>query len=307
MKAPLARAPARAALLFLALLVLLATFADLIACGGPLIGSEDGKLRLFSPSASTGSWQWKLEPLVGASPSLPSSSGPSSPPSAAHWLGTDAEGVDVLARTIHGARSSVLVTLAVLSVALALGLLGGLVAGMGPPIADALLARAVELTGALPTLVVLAIVRTVEVVPSVVSFVAVIAVFRAVRIARLVRGEVLRVAAQDYVLASRALGSPPWRVAARHMLPHVMGPVLVAATFTAASVVALEAALSFVGLGLPSDLPTWGGLLGQAGDVSQPAAVVAPALAIVTTTAAAWLLADALDDSLSARRGRSRT
>jgi peptide/nickel transport system permease protein len=191
-------------------------------------------------------------------------------------------------------------------VAVALGLLLGTLAGMGPPIADALLCRAVELSGALPTLVVLAIVRSVEAVPSVVSFIAVLAILRAVRIARLVRGEVLRVAGQEFVLAARAGGIPEWRIATGHVLPHVMGPVLVAATFTLASVIALEAALSFVGLGLPAEMPSWGGLLGQAGSDVPAAAVVVPALAIVMTTAAAWLVADALDDALSARRGRSR-
>jgi peptide/nickel transport system permease protein len=140
----------------------------------------------------------------------------------------------------------------------------------------------------------------------VLSFVAVVAALRAVRIARLVRGEILRVAGQDFVLSARALGVPEWRIATTHVLPHVMGPVLVAATFTLSSVVALEAALSFVGLGLPAHVPSWGGLLGQAGSGVPALAIVVPAVAVVTTTAAAWLVADALDDALSARRGRSR-
>lgn len=298
------RTPARVALLFLALLCLVATFADLIVSGGPLVAGSRGQLHVLS--GRDGDWDWRLDPLLSASPVTPSASGPARPPSAAHWLGTDSEGVDVLARTVHGARSSVLVTLSVLAIALSFGLVLGGLAGMGPPLWDALLARIVELTGALPTLVVLAIVRSVETVPGVLSFVAVVAALRAVRIARLVRGEILRVAGQDFVLAARALGVPEWRIAVTHVLPHVMGPVLVAATFTLASVVALETALSFVGLGLPADVPSWGGLLGQAGSGVGAIAVAVPALAVVATTTAAWLVADALDDALSARRGRSR-
>jgi ABC-type dipeptide/oligopeptide/nickel transport system permease subunit len=305
-KSPLARAPARVSLLFLAMLVLTAVFADLLASDQPLLGARAGRVHLLpgisnaASSAGSATWDWALWPPIRASARTPS-------PGAPHLLGVDTDGVDVLARTIHGARSSVLITALVLAVALGLGVLGGALAGCGPPLADALLARLVELTGALPTLVLLVIVRVIEPIPSLVSFVAVLALLRSLLIARLVRGQVLRVAGQEFVVAARALGCSTWRIATRQILPHVMGPVLVAATFSAANVVALEAALSFVGLGLPSDAPSWGALLGQAGSSENRALLATPAIAIVVTTLACWLVADALDDALSARRARSRT
>jgi ABC-type dipeptide/oligopeptide/nickel transport system permease subunit len=305
-KSPLARVPARVSLVFLAMLVLTAVFADLLASDRPLMGARAGRVHVLpaiaaSPeTADAAGWDWALWPPIRASAQVPT-------PGAPHLLGIDADGVDVLARTIHGARSSVLVTALVLAVALVFGLLGGALAGYGPPIADALLARLVELSGALPTLVLLVLVRALEPIPSLVSFVAVLAVLRALLIARLVRGEVLRVAGQEFIVAARGLGASTWRIATRQILPHVMGPVLVAVTFSAASVVALEAALSLVGLGLPSDAPSWGALLGEAGSSGNRAVLAAPAAAIVATTLALWLVADALDDASSARRGRSRT
>jgi oligopeptide transport system permease protein len=305
-KPPLARTPARISLIFLAMLVLVAVFADLLASDRPLIGARDGRLHVFPAialapeTADPAGWQWAIWPPVRAGARAPS-------PGSSHLLGIDAGGIDVLARTIHGARGSVLVAALVLAIALSLGVLGGALAGVGPPIADAVLARLVELSGALPTLVVLVIVRAFDPTASMLSFVAVMALLRSLLFARLVRGEVHRVAGQEFIVAARGLGASTWRIATRQILPHVMGPVLVAATFTAASVVALEAALSFVGLGLPSDAPSWGALLGQAGSSENGAVVAAPAIAIVATTVACWLVADALDDTLSARRGRSRT
>lgn len=286
----LARPAVRASLVFLAMLTLVAIFADLIASDSPLVASGaagievlPGVQRALTPTQP----EWAVWAPVRANP-----------------LATNApNAMAVLAGTVHGARSVVLITLAVLAISLVLGLAGGALAGYGPPVADALLARVVELTGALPTLVVLAVVRAIEHVPSIVSFVLVVAVLRGVRIARLVRGEMLRVSAEDYVVAARALGAPGWRVAGRHVLPHVAGPVLVAVAFTAAGVVALEAGMSFVGLGLPADVPSWGALLGRARELGAPALV--PATAIVVTTAACWLVADALDDALAARRGRA--
>ena len=303
----MARPSVRASLIFLAMLALIAVFADLIASDAPLVASIDGRVRVLPGLAErpSGAPDWAVWAPIRASAHAPSADGPSAPPSGAHLLGTDADGIDVLARTVHGARSIVVVTLSVLGIALVLGLCAGALAGFGPRVADALLARAVELSGALPTLVLLALVRAVEEVPTMLSFVIVLGTLRALRIARLVRGEFLRVSANDFVLAARALGAPARHIAVQHVLPHVMGPVLVAAAFTAASVVALEAALSFVGLGLPPELPAWGALLGQVGRELSATSALLPALGIVATTGACCLLADALDDALGARRGRA--
>jgi peptide/nickel transport system permease protein len=277
MKPPLARPHVRASLVFLAMLVLIATFADLIASDTPLLAAAGHKIVLL-PKAH-GPWDWAVSAPLAVNE---------------HMLG----------RTIHAARSSVLVTASVVALALAFGVPLGAAAGYGPPLFNALLSRAVELSGALPTLVVLAIVQTNHAVHGLTSFIAVLAVLSALRTARLVRGEVMRVAGQEFIVAARAIGTPRLRLVAVQVLPHVMGPVLVVAAFTAANVVALEAAFSFVGLGLPEQIPSWGSLLGSA---DKSGSLLLPALSIAATTGACFLVADALDDALSARRGRSRT
>jgi ABC-type dipeptide/oligopeptide/nickel transport system permease subunit len=139
------------------------------------------------------------------------------------------------------------------------------------------------------------------------GFVIVLSFLRSVEIARLVRGEVLRVEGTDYLLAARALGASTRHVIRDHVLRHMLGPVLVSAAFTAASVVALEAAFGFVGLGLSSDSASWGALLGQIGSGLAARAWIVPALAAVLTTLACYTVADALDDWICARRdGPSR-
>jgi len=168
-------------------------------------------------------------------------------------------------------------------IAVSLGLGFGALAGQGSPLPDALLARAVEVTGALPALIVLALVRASNAIPAWLGFVLVLSLLRSVEIARLVRGEVLRVGGTDYILAARALGASTRHVIRRHLFPHVLGPVLVSAAFTAASVVALEAALGFLGFGLSNDVASWGSLLGQVGSGLATRAWVVPALCTRTS------------------------
>lgn len=293
---------ARCAMLFLALLTLSAVFADVLACDGPLVSSENGKLSLFGAHSEKPP-DWALWPLIRSGPKSVSAAGPLAPASSAHLLGTDAHGHDIAAVVVHGARSVVVTSLAVLLFAVVAGVALGAWAGQGPPLPDALLGRAIELGGALPTLVLLALLRAGSVIPSWLGFVAVLAVLRSLEVARLVRGEVLRVCGTDYVTAARALGGSSFGIVRRHLLPHLMGPVLISAAFTAASVVSLEAALTFLGLGLPADLPSWGSLLGQARQGLSPLGIFLSIAAIVTTTLSLYVLAELLDDRISARRG----
>lgn len=294
---------ARGAMLFLALLMLLAVFADVLACDGPLVSSSNGKLAAFGAPSKTRP-DWAIWPLIRSGPKSVSSAGPLAPVSSAHLLGTDALGHDIAAVFVHGARSVVVTSLAVLLFAVVAGVALGAAAGQGSLLPDALLSRAIELGGALPTLVLLALLRAGSVIPSWLGFVAVVAVLRALEIARLVRGEVLRVCGTDYVTAARALGGSSFGIVRRHLLPHLMGPVLISAAFTAAGVVGLEAALTFLGLGLPADQPSWGSLLGQARQGLSPLGIFVAISAIVTTTLSLYVLAELLDDRISARRGR---
>ncbi len=304
----------RAALLALALLVLIAVFADLIAAEAPLVAkTERGWLLLPDVIGRPTLGNTERPPAFAiwaplrTSPRSKSSAGAFAAPSTAHWLGTDGHAHDVLAVTIHGTRTVLFTTLIVLVIAVSVGIGFGALAGQGTPLPDSLLARAIDITGALPTLVVLAVIRASGIIPPWLSLVLALSLLRSLEIARLVRGEVLRVGGTDYILAARALGASTRHVIRRHLFPHLLGPVLVSAAFTGASVVALEAALGFLGLGLSSDVASWGTLLAQVGHGLSLRAWILPALAAILTTLACYVVADALDDWICARReGPSR-
>jgi ABC-type dipeptide/oligopeptide/nickel transport system permease subunit len=287
----------RVATTLLALLTLTAVFADLLASDAPLVARHRGTWLVLPAVTAPARWARidpsELETAVWA-PVRASGLVRAAPGERA--LG----GADVLARTIHGARGALGTTLAVLLLALALGVPLGALAGRSN-LPDALLARAVELSSALPAVLLVAVLHAGWGAPRWIAFVLVVAALRAVSIARLVRGEVLRVSGTDFVLAAKALGVSPFRITTRHVLPHAWGPVLVSVAFSAAAVVALEAALSFLGLGAGESVPSWGALLGRG-----PGAGISfllPALGTVVTTLCLYIVAEALDDRVSARRG----
>jgi peptide/nickel transport system permease protein len=211
------------------------------------------------------------------------------------WWGQAGEPVQ---ETLLGAWTAARVVGGVLLVAVPLGWTVGLVAGAGPRLVDTLLARLIEVGGLLPTVVLLAVVQAAEPVPTLSSFVVVVIVTRALRLARLVRGEALRVSHATHVMAARAVGVSRRRVLALHVSPLTIGPLLVEVAFTAAAVVALEAGLSLIGLGLPDNSSSWGSQLSGHSGLS----AALPAAAIVLVTAALVLLADALDDAWNPRR-----
>ena len=311
---PLARPRARLALVALGLFVLVAIFADLLACEAPLVAHYDGKWLVAPALTGHTRWTpeqsqavdrsgWALWAPVRAGPATRSARGANDAASSAHWLGTDANAHDVVAVAIHGTRTIVVIAGVSLLCAAILGLFLGALAGYGPPVLDGLLARSVELTGAVPTVMLIALLRAGGALPAGLSLVLVIAALRGVEIARLTRGEVLRVGGSDYVMAARALGATAPSVVVRHVLPHVLGPLLVSLTFGAAAIVALEAALTFLGLGLPKDSASWGALLGHAGGDARTVTWLLPAFCVVLATASLYVVAEALDDVVSARRG----
>jgi ABC-type dipeptide/oligopeptide/nickel transport system permease subunit len=228
-------------------------------------------------------------------------------PSAAHWMGTDIQGRDVWARLVYGARISLSVGLVSQGIALALGLLLGLVAGYYGKWVDEIVMRLADVTLAFPTLLLLiALVAALQ--PSLPVVFLTIGLVGWAGMARLVRGQVLVVRELEYVQAMRALGARTSRIIARHVLPAVIAPVLIAATLGVAAAIMAEAALSFLGLGVQPPTPSWGAMIADGRDLSQlrgaPWTSLFPGLAIGMTVLGFNLLGDALRDALDPRAKR---
>lgn len=223
-------------------------------------------------------------------------------PSAAFPLGTDAQGRDVLSRVLFGARLSLAVGLTSQVISLATGLFFGLLAGFRGRWVDAVVMRAADVTLAFPSLLLLIAVAA-AVRPSLPVVCVVIGVVGWAGMARLVRGQVLVARGLDYVQAARALGASDVRLVARHVLPNVLGPVIVAATLGIGGAIMAEAALSFVGLGAQPPTPSWGAMIAEGRDLLRvaPWVSVFPGLAIGVTVLGVNLVGDGLRDALDVR------
>lgn len=224
------------------------------------------------------------------------------PPSAEHLLGQDKLGRDVLARTLAGARVSLIVALAAVAVSVTVGTTIGALSGFVGGTTDLLLMRLVDVLLAFPGLL-LAIAMAGALGPGTANVILALSVIGWTGYARLVRGEVQRIAAREHVEAAVALGLPARRVLVRHILPLVAAPVAVQATFGAAAAVVAEASLSFLGVGVQPPAPSWGSMLAEARSfvVEAPHLVVAPGLAMTCFVLVLHLLGDALRDVLDVR------
>lgn len=228
-------------------------------------------------------------------------------PSSQHWMGTDIQGRDVWARLIYGARISLAVGLLSQGIALALGLLLGLIAGYYGKWVDEVVMRLADVTLAFPTLLLLiALVAALQ--PSLPVVFLTIGLVGWAGMARLVRGQVLVVRELEYVQAQRALGARDHRIIARHVLPAVIAPVVIASTLGVAGAIMAEASLSFLGLGVQPPTPSWGAMIADGRDLSQlrssPWTSLFPGLAIGMTVLGFNLLGDALRDALDPRAKR---
>ena len=225
-------------------------------------------------------------------------------PSVRHWLGTDAQGRDVWARLVYGARVSLLVGVASQGIALLIGVALGLVAGYRGKWTDDAVMRLADVTLAFPSLLLL-IAMAAAFEPSLTVVCVVIGVVGWAGMARLVRGQVLVVRELEYVQAMRALGARDVRILLRHVLPNVVAPVVIAATLGIAGAIMAEAALSFLGLGVQPPTPSWGAMIADGRDLSQlrnaPWTSLAPGLAIGGAVLGFNLLGDALRDALDPR------
>ena len=223
-------------------------------------------------------------------------------PSAAHWLGTDEVGRDILSRLIWGARASLLAGVVPVVLSVGIGVPVGLLAGYAGGMIDTLIGRFTDAMLACPFLI-LAIALAAFLGPSLGNAMLAIGLTATPIFVRLTRGQVIVAKAEAYVQAARALGNPHWRVALRHILPNVLPPLLVQATLTMASAIIAEASLSFLGLGLQPPSPSWGSMLNAAQRflANAPWMAVWPGLAIFVTVLAFNLLGDGLRDALDPR------
>ena len=226
------------------------------------------------------------------------------PPSASHWLGTDIQGRDIWARLVYGARISLAVGFISQSVALLLGVTLGLLAGYYGRWVDELIMRLADVTLAFPTLLLL-IAMVAALQPSLVVVFVTVGVVGWAGMARLVRGQVLVVRQLEFVQAIRSLGGSDLRIMWLHVLPNVVAPVVIAATLGIAGAIMAEAALSFLGLGVPPPTPSWGAMIADGRDLNQlrhaPWTSLFPGLAIGAAVLGFNLLGDALRDILDPR------
>ncbi|MGH7264641.1 MAG: ABC transporter permease [Candidatus Rokuibacteriota bacterium] len=235
-------------------------------------------------------------------------------PSRAHPLGTDDLGQDLLARMLYGGRISLAVGVAAMLVAISLGTLVGAVAGQLGGGADNLLMRATDLFLSLPQLPLLLLIvylfrdsLKTALGPEAGVFVLIVAVIGGLRwmpVARLVRAQFLSLREKEFVEAARGLGVPALRQVVRHILPNAIGPVIVAGSLDVAAAIIAESSLSFLGLGFPPDIPTWGRILFDAKDNLDfaPHWAVFPGVAIFLTVLSINFIGDGLRDALDPRK-----
>ncbi|MHB8730966.1 MAG: ABC transporter permease [bacterium] len=223
-------------------------------------------------------------------------------PSPAHWLGTDENGRDVLARVIAGARTTMTVGLIAMVIAVVIGACAGSLGGYFGGWADAVLMRFTDGMMAIPYFFLVLIVVAVF-GSSFRNILAAIGVTSWMVVARIVRGDVLRYRGLDFVLAARALGARSARILVRHIVPQAAPSIIVAATFGVANAILLESALSYLGLGIQAPQASWGNMLSnaQAYVWENPLLPVYPGLLILVTVLAYNFLGDALRDALDPR------
>jgi peptide/nickel transport system permease protein len=224
-------------------------------------------------------------------------------PDGVHWLGADHLGRDVYSRIVHGARVSLAVGVASSVLGSLLGGVIGLLSGYVGGRTDLLTQRGLDILQGLPLLV-LALVMAAALGPSLGNVIVAISVPIVPRAARVVRSSVLAIREMPYVEAARALGVTHLRVAFRHVMPNTVGPFIVLGTAQLGSAILVEAALSFLGLGVPEPYPSWGRMLSvSAAEYAQkaPHLVLFPGLAISLAVFGSNLLGDALRDTLDPR------
>jgi oligopeptide transport system permease protein len=246
---------------------------------GPLLSSHDGTA---------------IDPQLGATP-----------PSWAHWFGTDTLGRDMLVRTMIGGRIALLVAVVTTVIALAIGVTWGATAAYAGGRVDDAMMRIVDALYGFPTVVLIIVVMGVLGTRSLYALFALIGAISWLTMARITRGQVLSLRNREFVEAARALGAPPSRILFRHILPNAAGPVIVYATLALPQVMLTEAFLSFLGLGVQAPLASWGTLVteGSSQIVVYPWLLVCPGVVMALTIVSFNFVGDGLRD-VTDPRGR---
>jgi len=298
-------------------LVIVATTAPLLANNVPLLLRWEG--RWYAPLLQTvpnlppninfrtalhdaPAGTWALMPVIPYSPTEYDLDATLQPPSLNHWVGTDDQGRDVMARMIYGARNSLSIGFVAMGIAALVGIFLGALAGFYGGIVDVLLSRVTEVMYCFPTFfLILAVLAFVQ--PSIYNIMIVIGLTGWPGIARMIRGEFLKLRHQEFVAASQVLGASDLRMMFRHMLPNAIAPVLVSITFGVASAILVESGLSYLGFGVPPYEPSWGDVLSQAQEFIDTAwwLTVTPGIAMFLTITAYNIVGEGLRDAIDPR------
>ena len=228
-------------------------------------------------------------------------------PNARHWFGSDHLGRDTFARVVHGGRIALIVSLVAVSISVTLGLVLGMLAGYGPRWLDNTLMLVFDAVRSFPTIMfALAVVTLMG--PSLETVILIVIVTSIPVYGRIVRTQTMSLKANEFILAERSLGAGPIRVIVHHLLPNLIGPVLILASMEIPVVITIEAGLSFLGLGVRPPTPSWGSILndGYAFIRDTPWLILAGGLPVIVTTLGFTFLGEALRDIADPRLQQGR-